>query len=84
MNGQLREAFDTFKNPYDEVGKTGMGDMRKETRVVINLLYKDPGRAWDKGAVRKKIKSEMRSLIDNEKRIKEVICIFPDGSIIHL
>ena len=53
-------------------------------RVVINLLYKDPGRVWDKGAVRKKIKSEMRSLSDNEKRIKEVICIFLDGSIIHL
>lgn len=71
-------------NPYDEVDKAGMAGMRRETRVVINLLYKDSGRAWDKGAVRRKIESEMRSLSDDERTIKAVICIFPDGSIIHL
>lgn len=71
-------------NPYDEIHKAGMANMRRETRVVINLLYKDSGCAWDKGAVRRKIESEMRSLSDDERTVKEVICIFPDGSIIHL
>lgn len=84
LNGQLREAFDNFENPYDEAGKTGMGDMRRETCVVINLLYKNPNRTWDKGAVMKKIESEMKSLSGNDRVVKEVICIFPDGSIAHM
>ena len=61
-----------------------MGDMRRETRVVINLPYKNPNHTWGKGAVMKKIESEMKSLSGNDRAVREVIYIFPDGSIVHM
>ena len=32
----------------------------------------------------KKIESEMKSLSGNDRAVREVIYIFPDGSIVHM
>ena len=37
----IRDARDNFKNPYDVSKKSGMGDMRSETRVVISTRYRN-------------------------------------------